>query len=197
MKKLNLCNCEFEEDFVQQAGSEEDGFRDADRIRRREADQEVRALTRPMLDVEMVKVISACASEVLEFVLGLCLNVKHISLGMSTAVSDTTVAKGMEVNSLAKLETFSVQKAGAGFTMASVEWLMAACPNLKKVKDLSYCSGIHENEVKILKVRIREENMDLLLGDEDERLFIDPSDSAFVRQIMQEKCPPVPELFMS
>ena len=112
-------------------------------------------------------------------------------------MTDRTVANVLAVNSLARLETFSVAKAGDQFTMASVEALMAACPNLKKLKDLSYCSGVHENEVKILECRIREENMDLLLGDEEERRFIDPSDSAFVRQIMQEKCPPVPELFMS
>ena len=196
---MNLCNCEFEEDFRQSAADAEGGggFRNADRIRRREAEAEVRELTHPLLEIETVKVISACASEVLEYVLGLCLNVRHICLGMSTAVTDQTVANVLAVNSLARLETFSVAKAGDQFTMASVEALMAACPKLKKLKDLSYCSGVHENEVKILQCRIREENMDLLLGDEEERRFIDPSDSAFVRQIMQEKCPPVPELFMS
>ena len=44
---------------------------------------------------------------------------------------------------------------------------------------------------------ISDENIDLRLEDEDERKFVDPSDSGFVRQIMQEQCPPVPELFMS
>ena len=45
-----------------------------------------------------------------------------------------------------KLETFSVQKAGRGFTMAAVESLMSNCPRLKMIKDLTYCTGIHENQ---------------------------------------------------
>jgi len=197
LKKLNLCNCEFEDNLSNGEGQSGAEFRDADRLRRREREQEIESLTRPMLDLEMVKVITECNSEMLEFVLANCLNVKHISLGMNTGITDQTISNVLSRNSLAKLETFSVQKAGPCFTMASVEALIANCPQLRKVKDLSYCAGIHENEAKILQCRIREDNMDLLLGDVDERRFIDPSDSAFVRGIMQEKCPPVPELFMS
>merc|ERR1711974_125971 len=84
---------------------------------------------------------------------------------MNTTVSDETLYRVLSANSLSKLETFSVQKAGRGFTMAAVESLMSNCPRLKMIKDLTYCAGIHENEVKILRCRIRDENIDLRLED--------------------------------
>ena len=192
LKKLILCNCEFEEET--QSVSED--FRDADRILRREREQEVQSLIRPMLELEMVKIISHCSSDYIEFLLSQCLNVKQIYLGMNTGISDETIYKILANNCLAQLEVLSIQKAGKKMTMESVETLIMNCPKLKKIKDLTYVGGIHENEIKILQCKIRDENLNLLLEDEKSN-FVDPSDSAFVRQIMQEKCPPVPELFQS
>ena len=171
-------------------------MRAADRLLLREREQELESLTRPMLEMDTIKIISNCSSDYVVFLLSNCLNVKHIYLGMSTGVKDETISKVMAKNSLVHLETLCVQKAGKQMTMASVETLIMSCPKLKKIKDLTYFEGIHENEVKILQCRIRDENMDLMLEDKKSD-FVDPSDSAFVRQIMQEKCPPVPELFMS
>ena len=64
-------------------------------------------------------------------------------------------------------KTISIQKSGKGFTIKGIELLILNCDNLKVLKDPTCFEGVHENEVKILKLRIREENLDLRLEEEE------------------------------
>ena len=65
---------------------------------------------------------------------------------------------------------------------------------LKVIKDLQCFSGIHPNEVKILELRIREENMDLSLDDKKD-VVRDPSDSTFIRSVIEAQVGAIKDFF--
>ena len=178
LKKLGFHNCEFVEDTEPSAGDA--AFRDADRIIRLEKENEVKALMRPMLDLHTFKIVGSCSGDYVTFALSACLNVKHISLGMNTGVSDQVWQTVLENNRLANLESLSIQESGKGLTMKGIELLLINCDNLKVLKDPSCFEGVHENEVKILKLRIHEENLDLMLEEETEKVR-DPSNPELTR----------------
>ena len=139
-----------------------------------ENDREIKSLLTPMLDLHTLKIVGECSEDLLTFILSFCLNVKYVSLGMSTKISDQVLQNVLVNNRLAKLETLSIQKSGQDLTMKGIELIMENCDNLKFFKDPTCFGGVHENEVKILKLKIKEENLDLLLEEEPVKVR-DPS----------------------
>ena len=117
-----------------------------------------------------------------------CLNIRHLSLGMSTEISDRVIQNVMVNNRLAKLETMSIQKSGKNFTIKGIELIMENCDNLKLLRDPTCFEGVHENEVKILKLKIKEENLDLLLEQEPVKVR-DPSGAELTRSILNRDGP--------
>ena len=91
-------------------------------------------------------------------------------------------------NRLAKLETMSIQKSGKNFTIKGIELIMENCDNLKLLRDPTCFEGVHENEVKILKLKIKEENLDLLLEQEPVKVR-DPSGAELTRSILNRDGP--------
>ena len=181
LQKLGFHNTEFIDDVEH---SENDAaFRDADRLLRYEAEREIKALLRPMLDLHTMKVIGTCSANLLTFMLSFCLNVRHISLGMNTEISDNVWEDVLQNNRLTNLETLAIQKSGKGFTVKGIELLILNCDQLKMLKDPTCFEGVHENEIKILKLRIREENLDLRLEEEPEKIR-DPSGAELTRNIL-------------
>ena len=85
-------------------------FRNADRILRAEKYRSVQKLVSPLLDLELVRIHSVCSEHYLTFLLQQCINVKEISLGMMTEISDKVWSDVLAKNSLAKLEKISCQK---------------------------------------------------------------------------------------
>ena len=85
-------------------------FRNADRILRAEKYRSVQKLVSPLLDLELVRIHSVCSEHYLTFLLQQCFNVKEISLGMMTEISDKVWSDVLAKNSLAKLEKISCQK---------------------------------------------------------------------------------------
>ena len=79
-------------------------------------------------------------------------------------------------------------------TMVGVDLLIHHCNNLKVIKDLKYFSGIHPNEVKILQLRIREENLDVSLEDEQD-IVRNPSDPIFIISVLESQVGAVKDLF--
>ena len=88
----------------------------------------------------------------------------------------------LKENSLSRLQTISIQTCGNKMTMLGVELLIHNCNELKLLKDLKYFSGIHQNELKILEMRIREENLDLRLNDKRDAVR-DPSNPEFIKSL--------------
>jgi hypothetical protein len=68
--------------------------------------------------------------------------------------------------------------------MHSIELMLANCDRLKSIMDLAYFEGIHENELKILKLSIREQNLDIELEDNSHKT-IDLNDSNFMNYKQQ------------
>ena len=96
----------------------------------------------PLLDLEVIKIVSDCNEEYVSFILGavmsshfkedtsidgicpvveLCLNVKEINIGMSTGITDETISSLLRgKNTMQHLETFQIQ-ATDKVTMAAVK----------------------------------------------------------------------------
>ena len=72
--------------------------------------REVQKLAMPMIDLEIIKIVSACSEQYLTFLLSQCLNVKEIFLGMQTSISDQVWADVLAKNSLSQLEKITIQK---------------------------------------------------------------------------------------
>ncbi len=47
----------------------------------------------PMLDLEMLKIVSNCDGKYLTFMISQCLNIKELSIGMNTGISDEIFMK--------------------------------------------------------------------------------------------------------
>ena len=62
------------------------------------------------------------------------------------------------------------------------------------IKDLTYFAGIHENEIKILQLRVREENLDLSFCDK-RNVVRDPSDSTFIRGLLEAQVGAIKDYF--
>ena len=194
LEGLGFHNTEFIDDI---ASSEEDeAFRDADRIKRQESEREIKELLQPMLDLHTITIVSDCSADLLTFILSFCLNVKHIALGMHTEISDNVLENVLQNNRLAKLETISIQKADKNLTTNGIELLILNCENLKALKDPTCFEGVSENEVNILKLRIREENLDLMIEDEPEKVR-DPSSAELTRGILNRSGYPKVENFFN
>ena len=85
-------------------------FRDADRILRAEKWHSVQKLVSPLLDLEIVRIVSPCAEKYLTFLLQQCINVKEIFIGMLTDISDKVFSDVLAKNSLSRLEKLNIQK---------------------------------------------------------------------------------------
>jgi len=57
----------------------------------------------PMLDLEMLKIVSNCDGKYLSFMVGQCLNIKELSIGMNTGISDEVF---MKVSSFSQYAVF-------------------------------------------------------------------------------------------
>jgi len=64
----------------------------------------------PMIDLEIIKIVSQCSEQYLTFLLSQCLNVREIFLGMQTSISDRVWADVLAKNSLSHLEKITIQK---------------------------------------------------------------------------------------
>merc|ERR1712020_708306 len=65
-----------------------DFLRNADRILRQEKWREVQKSITPMLDLEIIRIVSEISENHLILLLSQCINVKEIFMGMSTSISD-------------------------------------------------------------------------------------------------------------
>ena len=144
--------------------------------------------------VESLKIATFCSENYVAFLIKPCLNVKHLFVGDNNAISDATWIEILNKNSLSRLETISIHKCGPRMTMVGVDLLIHHCSKLRVLKDLTYFSGIHPNEIKILQLRIREENMDLSLDDKD-NLIRDPSDPSFTRSVLDSQVGAIKDFF--
>ena len=154
----------------------------------------INVIPQPMMMVENLSLSTRCSTKFAVLVLTQCLNVKHIYLGMDNVICDTTLLEILQKNALSKLETLSIRKCGEKMTMVGVNLLIHHCHRLKLIKDLNYFTGIHENEIKILQLRIREENLDLSLDDK-KNVVRDPSDCTFIRDLLESQVGSIKDYF--
>ena len=85
-------------------------FRNADRILRQERWREVQKSISPMLDLEIIRIVSEISEAHLTLLLSQCINVREIFMGMSTEISDKVWSDVLAKNSLSRLETIEIQK---------------------------------------------------------------------------------------
>ena len=107
--------------------------RDADRILRMEKWQNAQKMVAPLLDLENLKISSACSERTLTFLLYQCLNVKEIYMGMTTCVSDQVFSDVLTKNSLSRLERLKIQKCSkvSNFTFSQTCALCVNCGNYR------------------------------------------------------------------
>lgn len=126
--KLGLHNCEFEEEqdlarddpfrcvffathcYVDRSKNRTLLNRNADRILRAEKWQTVQKLVMPLLDLEVVRIITVIPEKNLVFLLSQCINVKEIFMGMTTDISDGIWSQVLAKNSLQNLEKIKIQR---------------------------------------------------------------------------------------
>ena len=143
-------------------------------------------IPQPMMMVENLSISTRCSPDFIAHVIMQCLNVKHVYIGMDNGFCDETVFRILKENCLSRLETISIPKCGEKMTIAGIYILIQTCNRLRLLKDLRYFSGVHENEVKILQLRMREENLDLCLDDQQD-IVRDPSDTNFIRGLLESQ----------
>ena len=160
---FGLHNCEFldSNDDTETLDGE---FRAADRSARLAEERETKKLLIPLLDLDVVKIVSLCPSKFVQFVLSLCYNVREIFIGMSTGISDDVIGNVLVENRLSRLEKLTVQNS-KNLTMQGIEFLLANCENLKEIKYLENCDRISVAELEAFKRRVKENNWDLVLED--------------------------------
>ena len=73
-------------------------------------------------------------------------------------------------------------------TIHGIEILLANCDKLTTLMDLSYFEGIHEDEARLLKQRVKEQNINLKL-EEDRSQIMDLVESNFMNIKLKEKFP--------
>lgn len=182
------------DDDVNDVRDVDGAFRNVDRSARLEEERETRKLIVPLLDLEVVKIVSHCPSKYVHFVLSLCFNVREIFFGMSTGISDDVIYKVLAENRLSKLEKLTIQNAKK-LTMQGIEFLIENCQRLKAVKYLENCELINEFQLREFKQRIKDNNWNLSLEDDCEYLVHDKAN--FMRQEMTTAWPAVPEFIAS
>merc|ERR1712156_248510 len=188
--KLGLHNCDFEDSDSIEDLNQDGAFRNADRILRQEKWREVQRSITPMLDLEIIRIVSEISENHLILLLSQCINVKEIFMGMSTSISDKTWSEVLVKTSLSRLETIEIQKCSK-VTMHGIELLLANCDKLTSLKDMTYFDGVTSEELENLKTRIKESNLNIIFEDtKDEankNIFIDDN---FMNTKMKEKYPP-------
>merc|ERR1712062_290505 len=189
---LGLHNCDFEE-LRENNEEDEDPFRNADRILRAEKYRSVQKLVSPLLDLELVRIHSVCSEYYLTFLLQQCFNVKEISLGMMTEISDKVWSDVLAKNSLAKLEKISCQKC-TKVTMYGIELLLANCDNLRRILDICDFEGISEQERELLIKRTQEQNLTITFEEKLKRYMdVALEGGNFMKKKLKALYPGVPD----
>jgi hypothetical protein len=189
---FGLQNCEFVEPVnIELDDRDPDGaFRAVDRSARLEEERESRKLLVPMLDLDIVKIVSDCPSHYVQLLLSQCFNVREIFIGMSTGISDDVLFKVISENRLSRLETLTIQNSKK-LTMQGIELLLENCHRLKMIKYLENCIKINEFQVKQLKCRVVENNWDLLMEDDCGSVVHDKAN--FMQKELTARWPPLEE----
>jgi len=190
--KLGLHNCDFEENDNIEELNHDAAFRNADRILRQERWREVQKSISPMLDLEIIRIVSEISEAHLTLLLSQCINVREIFMGMSTEISDKVWSDVLAKNSLSRLETIEIQKC-TKVTMHGIELLLANCDRLTRLTDVTYFEGVTPEDIKKLKKRIKEMNLNIFFDDSgknDKNIIIDDN---FMNVKMKEKYPPCSE----
>ena len=120
--------------------------RDADRILRMEKWQNAQKMVAPLLDLEILKISSACSERTLTFLLYQCLNVKEIYMGMTTCVSDQVFSDVLTKNSLSRLERLKIQKCSkvSNFTFSQI---CTQCVNWGNYSNITVLQKLREINV--------------------------------------------------
>lgn len=160
---LGIHNCE----FIERIERNDLSFGQVDRFLQLEEMRQIRSLMRPMLDLKSLKIVCQCSPEHIILLLEQCLNLRELFFGMNTGFSDSVIEQVLVRNRLQKLEKVTIQKC-KNMSMYGVQLLLSHCDQLRGLKDLSYCDKISEPELKEFRRIIKQENLDLDTGEEDE-----------------------------
>ena len=77
--------------------------------------------------------------------------------------------------------------------MHGIELLLANCDRLTRLKDLTYFEGVTPEEIKKLKTRINDMNLNICFGDSGKDDNNPLTDDNFMTMKMREKYPPSSE----
>jgi len=163
LKKLGFYNCGFREpNRVQDERNEEDdAFAALDRAARRQEDR----LMMQWLNVEKLNITSEIGPQLLIFLISMCLNLTHLSLGMNTSISDLVMQSILSINSLQHLQHFKCAQTSQ-LTMQIVDLLLLHCPHLTACISLEYWEGITPTELDMFRDKLRRNNIKLLTTDD-------------------------------
>ena len=100
------------------------------------------------------------APNVIEFLLVSADKLKRIQFGSTAWFNDTTVTNILARGALKKIEEIRILRSYE-LTMRAVNQLIIECPNLILLSEMDGWEGISEEELRGLRRRIKEENLDL------------------------------------
>ena len=115
---------------------------------------------RPFRHLENLICISETAPNVIEFLLVSADKLKRIQFGSTAWFNDTTVTNILARGALKKIEEIRILRSYE-LTMRAVNQLIIECPNLILLSEMDGWEGISEEELRGLRRRIKEENLDL------------------------------------
>lgn len=164
LRILGFYNCGFREP----RSHEDEAFLFLDRLQRNI--EKISSLNSRWLDVENLNITSEIGRSMLTMIMSMCLNLKQISLGMNTSISDDVLGDVFMVNNLHHLHTFKCAQSRL-LTKKSVMLLLDNCRFLTTCLDLEYWEGINSLELASLKDYFKNNNTKLKMVEDKEEHF--------------------------
>jgi len=158
---LGFYNCGFREPTVR----DDEAFLVLDRVNRR--DEDILMFSASWLDLEKLNITSEIGDKLLTMIISMGLNLKYLSLGMNTSISDAVLTNVFAANSMQKLESFKCADSKS-LSLKTVTTLMDQCPHLTACHDLDYWESISPQQLTQFKQYLKQSNIKLKISDEKE-----------------------------
>lgn len=142
LEKLVLFSCDFAENF----GSSLSGRSFA---------------TEPFRRLESLVCVSETAPNVIEFLLTRARNLRSVQFGSTAWFSDSVVETVLARGGLSRVEEIRILRSYE-LTWRAVELLLDGCPRLRALVEVDGWEAVSAAEAARLRVRVREENLDLV-----------------------------------
>jgi len=116
---------------------------------------------KPLFNLQQLSISCPCPEPLLVLLLGACLNLKKLVIGMTPDIGDSTFQLVFSTNRLEHLESLEIRQ-NTQLTLLTLSCLLVQCNNLHSVVDVAGWQGVSREELEELKEHMRISNIDIL-----------------------------------